>query len=277
MINKTAVHITAILVITVLAGCTAAPSESSIQTAIAQTKAAEATATPLPSSTPQPTATHTQTVAPSETPTPTHTASPTSDIRIIDADPVEFQLEKSDLPREGQYYLPNEMWAGPYTNAEVMASWTVEEGKAYLADTGRITGYMTAFARGNTTVNMPEEVQCNVVKFKTVEGAQKVITKYPRYIRNTNKDWKTLDTKIEFGDISSVESYEETSPSGGKTIWYVLNFTYRNYGVECIGYGQKDDVPHQFVEDMTRKVFNKLKGAELSYPATITPTITLVP
>lgn len=275
--KKTAVLILALFLVFSLASCSAAPSESSIQTAIAQTKVVESTVAPSQTPTPLPTVTHTPTIAPSETPTLTYTASPTPDIRIIDTDPVEFQLEKNDLPREGQYYLPNYTWAGPYTNEEVMSSWTVEEGKAYLADTGRISGYKTAYKRGNDTVNMPKEVECNVVKYQTPDGAQKSVILYKWSVRDPDTDWKSSDKKIDFGDTSSIEYEEKTTSSGGKTLYYEISFSYRNYLVACWGWGNKTDVTHQFVEDMSKKMLNKLKMAELSYPPTVTPTITLVP
>lgn len=268
------VMIFASIFLMVLVGCTSQPSEGAIQTAIAETNAVLATSTPLP-----PTATPTLTLTPTPTitQTPTQTPSPTPDIRIIDRDPIEFQLAKGDLPLEGKYFIPNGYWAGPNTNEEIIAGWTVLEGKAYIQDTGRISGYTTSYARGNLSAKMPEDVDCNVIKFQTTEGAQKAVLIYTRAGRNPDEEWKSPDIELNLGDTVSIEYLKEMTSGGVNRILYFTKFSYRNFVVDCYGWGWESDVPHQFMEDVARKMLNKLKMAELVYPPTITPTITEVP
>jgi hypothetical protein len=158
------------LCIVVLSAC--GPSqveiEQTVQASIAQTERARPTATTIPTNTMMPTATATATPFPS----------PTPDTRIIDADPRDLLLEKSDLPADGKYVLPGPRWISPLTNAEIVASWTVEEGQAYLAETGRIDGWWVAYRQGSNQVVMPQEVYDNAVIYTYAEGAQLIVTKY---------------------------------------------------------------------------------------------------
>src|SRR5688572_16384046 len=70
--------------------------QSTVQASVAQTQNAMPTVTRLPTDTPVPTVTATITASPS----------PAPDLRIIQIEPKEFLLQKSDLPQEGKYFLP---------------------------------------------------------------------------------------------------------------------------------------------------------------------------
>ena len=257
-----------------LVGCASQPSDVQIQTAIAKTEsAASPTIAPTKTNTITPSPTEEPTATPTETPTP----SPTPDIRIINGEPKDFQLKREDLPLEGKYYLPNSSWTSPHLNSEVVSGWKVEEGKAYLADTGRVTGWWTAYARGTKAVKMPEEVYCNVIQYKSAEGAQKIITQYTRRSRHPTEGWKAANIEIELGDVNDIEYKEKVTSGGDKQILYYVDFSYRNFAVECYGWGWEYDVEHQFMENTARVMLNKLKAADLTLPPTITPTITEVP
>jgi hypothetical protein len=60
---------------------------------------------------------------------------------MIQVEPKELLLGKSDLPQEGEYFLPGPSWTSPSHNSEVVAIRTVEEGQKYLEETGRIDGW----------------------------------------------------------------------------------------------------------------------------------------
>ena len=254
-----------------LSACSPKLSESVVQTAIAETSFAN------PPATIQPTGTYTFTPLPTTTSTQTLTPSPTPDIRIINGEPKDFQLSLDDLPREGKYYLPNSNWTSPHTNAEVTAGWTVEKGKEYLKDTGRITGWWIAFARGTSQVSMPEEVSCSVIQYQTAEGAQKAMLKYTRGSRIPGLEFRNVDIKLDLGDANLVEYFYKNPEADVKVIDYFIDFTYKKFLVSCDGYGLEADVSHEFVEDISRRMLNKLKTAELIMPPTATPTITIAP
>jgi len=154
----------------IFSGCN--PSESSIQTAMAETQQSLPTATEtfLPTNTvtytPEPTSTETL------IPTSTVTITPTPDKRIIEIGPEEFLLEKEDLPSEAKYYLPNFTWISPHRNSEVISGWGKEEGQKYLEETGRIDGWGVYYARGTSIVRAPEEIFHNIIQYRTAEGAQ---------------------------------------------------------------------------------------------------------
>src|SRR5262245_7678052 len=103
-----------------IAAC--APSHEVMNTAIAQTQAAQPTAT----------WTLTYTASPAPTPSETPAPSPTPDTRVIDINPKELLLGKSNLPPEGEYFVPGPSWTSPATNSEIVSEWTVQEGQEYL-------------------------------------------------------------------------------------------------------------------------------------------------
>jgi len=86
------------------------PSEDSINTAIAQTQAANPTETPAPTDTLDPTQTYTSTSLPTDTPTPSDTPSPTltptptPDLRIIAESSDKLLLQANDLSQDAKYY-----------------------------------------------------------------------------------------------------------------------------------------------------------------------------
>lgn len=252
------------LVVVFLAGCTAAPSEGAVQTAIAQTQLADPSATPLPSPTAtlEPTSTHTPTPLLTETPTPT----PTPDLRIIDVDPKSILLTKAEMPADGRYYIPNETWMSIHLNSEVVSGWTVEVGRNYLEKSGRILGWWVDYLRGSTTVRMPEVVMINVVKYRTAEGAHWTATNFSRDITQPEDGWKKIENPIDFGDLNNTVTKSKITSGGDKIIQYELSYTYRNFGVFIIGYGLEKDVSIEFVNNIGRAILKKLEAAPLSDP-----------
>ena len=244
----------------ILAACaSSAPSTEAINTAIAQTEAAKPTSTKLPTDTPAPTATATATITASPSPTP--------DIRVIDIDPRKLLLEKSDLPAAGKYYLPSG-WMSPLTNAEIVAEWTVEEGKAYLAETGRIHGWKASYQRGTNGAALPDEYYDNVVIYSTSEGAQLIITKYG--ISEGESAYKQIDAP-QVGDLSIVHQKTETDASGGTRVWFRIAFSYRNVYHTLILYGWETEVSLDLGLELANKLVDDLKQLPLSDTVEFSP------
>jgi hypothetical protein len=258
---------------TMLVACT--PSEAKIMTAIAQTEAANPTATNT--ITPDPTAT--QTLTPSATPTitltntatatntPTSTATP--DMRVIAEDPSEFLLDQQDLPLEGKYYTPNSTWTSLQTNEEIISNRGVKEGREYVINTGRVVGWFAYRQRGTRTVRMPDEAGCGVYLYKTMAGAELALEKYIDNIYNSPfAGWVLLERNIDgLGGAYKVYTKHKIAPGGEKNTDIEIHFIYRNVAVNCNGWAyNEDDVTLEFVENMARKTYEKLKAAPLVLP-----------
>ena len=265
----------------VLAACTpSAPSDQSIQTAIAQTEASQpkASETTTPTKTPEPSSTSTETRAPTTTftpeptSTPTSTPSPTPDLRVIDADPKDFLLERSDLPEEARYYLPNAGWISPHRNSEVVSGWGVDEGREYLEKTGRIDGWWVWYKRGTITVIAPEEIYDNIVIYQSIEGAQLVMTDYSNCQgRLADSDWTILETDLQIGDMTIVCTDKEMQSTGDNRVWIRIEFTYRNFYHAVVGWGWEKEVQLEYVANVARILLAKLEAAPLSDKVTFSP------
>jgi hypothetical protein len=261
-ITMNAIKILLLFSIVFIFGCQ--PSEQAIQTAMAQTQAAMPTATQtkiLPTVTPLPT----------NTPIPTATATivptPTPDLRVIDIDPRKLVLQKNDLPPSGKYILPDSTWTSPQTNAEITSEWTVEQGKAYIAETGRIHGWWVDYLRNAGEATTPEEIYSQVVLYSKSDGAQLVVTKYDDdYFEN---GFIEIDAP-QVGDVT--RAFKKTVNEGGPTVvWLDLDFTYRNvyYNVEL--YGFENEVSMDLAVDIANKLLSNLKQLPLSDTVTFQP------
>lgn len=260
------------LVVLIFTSCSAQPSDSQIQTAIAQTQVMQVTATPLatntsvPSNTP--TMTDTPTAVPTDTPTPE--PSPTPDLRVIDIDPYELLLKKSDCNPDGRYYLPNEFWISPHRNSEVVGGWTVVKGQEYLAETGRIDGWVVYYARGNSNVLLPQEIGDNVVLFSTIAGAQLLITKYEDRMVNEFY-YDEIEDAPQIGDLSRAWVKKETNSGGTTEAWYVITYSYRNISHSITVYGYDKEVKLEDAEYLARNLLAQLKQLSLSNEVSIKP------
>jgi hypothetical protein len=244
-----------ILVCLMLVSC--APTAAQIQKAIEETQVAQ-TQTQASAATNTPT----------ETPIPTATLTPTPDLRIINGDPQDFLIKVIDLPKESNYYLPNNTWTGRDSNNDIVNSWGVADAQAYIAQTGRVDGWWVDYERGSQIQTAPEELWCDVVKYKTTEGAQLSLTNYNDLMVPENKGVLTVANE-KFPDLGeqSIAYYKtKTHDSGVVYIDYYIASFYYNFYFECDGYGPKDQVKPEFVDSVMNIILNKLKTAPLVAP-----------
>jgi hypothetical protein len=251
-----------------------APSQGAIQTAIAQTNAAEpttlkATSTPIP-----PTPTNTNT--PTEIPTQTQTVTSTPDIRVIEIDPQNFLIKQEELPIEARYFIPNQSGMSLQTNTEIISDRGVEEGREYVINTGRITGWYVDRIRGVRSVLAPDEVYNFVGMYRTSQGAQLALLEYNTLKTNPMDGWKPVNIEMELGDNNIVYTRKEVNSGGNFDVVYVIEFTYRNFIVQVVTLGLEKDVTHEFSENVARTILTKLQNAPLVNPNeasfSITPT-----
>jgi hypothetical protein len=248
----------------------------SVQTAIAQTQAADPTVTSTKVPTETPTATYTPTETATQTPTsiPTAPPSPTPDLRVIDADPYTFLLSAEELPKDAFYYLPNSGWISPHRNYEVISGWGVDEGRAYMAATGRVDGWWVYYKRGTNAVIAPEEIGDNPVLFRTIEGAQLLISKYggcvnPELYKDLN--FIPVQTDLKIGDSTNICINREMQSSGENRVTILVEFTYRNVTHKISGWGWEDEVQLDYLANIARTLLAKLEAMPLSDSVTFEP------
>ncbi|MDY6994266.1 MAG: hypothetical protein SVR94_16910 [Pseudomonadota bacterium] len=250
-----------ILIAILISGCQ--PSETAIQTAMAETQIAMPTSTDtiVPTSTqtntPEPTFTATE----QPTSTPTFTATP--DERIIEIGPEEFLLKKEDLPSDAKYYLPNYTWISPHRNSEIISGWGKEEGQRYLEETGRIDGWVVYYARGTSTVRAPEEISHNIIQYKTAEGSKIAMEMESPY---SQVEYEIVDADYNLGDKTIISQYREMQPSGEYRVDYLVETAYRNYQSRVGGWGWEKEFDLDYVIQLAEIALEKLKVAPLVEP-----------
>jgi hypothetical protein len=256
-----------LFVVLLISACT--PSDAIVQTAIAKTQLANPAATATITSTPKPTLTSTATSTPTEIPTDTPTLTPTPDLRIVDTDPQKLLCTPKDMPEEGMYYLPNSEWTSINTNEEIISIRTVEKGRAYVIDTGRVTGWWIARKRGTRAARLPDELECGVYMFKTAEGALIAMNKYNQVeYHEPNFGWRYLKTELEIDQPYIVEIFQEVDSGGDKNTTLLLELTYRNLNINVHGYAKiEEDVPLEVLEELAIKMLNRIKEEPLVDPA----------
>ena len=245
-----------ITILLLLAAC--APSEASIQTAIAETRIAQSTSTFTPTFIP------TSTAFPS--PTLTLPPSPTPDVRVIIGDAEDYILQKSDFPDK---YVLRPGASTPHLNEEILGARGEEEGKAYLEATGRIKGWIIWYNLVSPTAIAPEWIQSYIVMYKTAEGAELAMGQV--WNKDTFEsirlgDLERLDKILGLGDENIVVFERKMQSSGEYYVWYYVEFRYRNVWAEVLGQGLESDVRPEYIENLARSVLKKLQEAPLSSP-----------
>jgi hypothetical protein len=243
--------------------------QATVQASIAQTQAALPTITPIPP-TATPTELPTSTPLPTLTPTITITPSLTPDVRVIDVDPRELLLQKTDLPVEGKYYLPGPGWISPVRNSEIVSAWTVADGQKYLAETGRIDGWLVYYKRGGSSGTLlPEQIYDNVTIFSTIEGAQLVITRYGDR-RITEEDRTEIEVP-QIGDVTRAFTKKEVDSGGGIRASIMISFSYRNIVHTVMIWGWETEVTMDNAIAVAETLLENLKQMPLSNIVTFTP------
>jgi len=252
-----AILIFATLAITITS-CSQIPSDAVVETAIAKTDEAQASSFPIETNTPLPT----ETQAATPTPTP--------DLRVINLDPNQFLLTKELLPKEGKYYLPASDWISPLRNYEIVSGWGVEEGREYLAKTGRVDGWEVFYLRGSSAYLGPEEIADNVVLYKTAEGALLVMTEYSTCINEEN-DYVLQQIDFRIGDTTNACIRHEMQPSGVNRVWYRLELSYRNMYHGLTLWGWDYEIDPELAKAIAADLVAQLENADLSAEVTFSP------
>jgi hypothetical protein len=201
--NKKSIAIIVCLATIFLAACS--PSPRAIQTAIAQTQAANPTSTfTLVPPTDTPTATS------SETPTVTLTTSPTPDLLLLQLNLKDFLLQQSDFP-------PHANYSSIYNSLKHLHNEDVDN--PLVKETGRLDGWSVWYGKDYSGGGWPVVLSNEVSLYQTTGGAQIAVAKYSRsgFTEEINPP--------EIGD--STRAFYATAGSSSQAD-YVIIFSYRN-------------------------------------------------
>jgi len=236
------------------------PSQSSVETAIAQTQEAAPTATTIP----EPSATSEPTATPTLTPSP----SPTPDVRVIDADPQDMFLALSELPLEGKYYLGS---MTPNRNSEVIAFRGIEAGTKYIEETGRIDGWIVEFLRGTRLARVPEYVDLNPIIFLHADGPTYLLAEDGGPCNPQDGDYTTLQDDLSLGHESALCLWKKMQPGGQNYVEYFIPVRYRNVYFGVYGGGFEDTFDPEWVIALAQAQLEKIQQLPLADEVTFTP------
>jgi hypothetical protein len=263
------------LLIFLLPACNPLSIDDLAYTAVAKTKTVKANLLETPTQDFHqnqlltPTIINDKTTTPNYAPTlfpPTSTYTPTPDLRVIDMDPRNFLLEKTELPIEPNYYIPGSNWMSPHRNYEVINELGEEFGGDYIDQTGRLDGWVVTYRKGLSRVLAPIEIYHNIIKYKDSQGALLAVREFNLGIRDSSFNY--LDSGEELGDLTVVLLAEEVNAFGEVILTYRIETAYRNFVSIIMMVGEKDEIQYEFVENIAYKIINLLEDAPLS--ATVT-------
>jgi hypothetical protein len=244
VINMKKKRITIIVCLATILLAACAPSPQTIQTAIAQTQAANPTSTftLVP-----PTDTPTET--PSETSTITIMLSPTLDLLVLQLNLKDFLLQQSDIPLNAHYSsIVNSVNSTPNEKVD----------STYVEQTGRIDGWSVWYGKG-TNNNWQETISDEVVLYQTTAGAQLAITNY-------SESGSTEEINPpEIGDKTRA-FYSRLPYSGGEPQGiYEIDFSYKNCVHAVQGFGLDNEIA-EFTRNIARILLAKLQASPLINP-----------
>lgn len=247
-----------------LAGC--ANAQEVIDKAIAETQTAIA---PEELISPSPTLNPTSTLAPTNTFTPMPTITPTPDLRVIEGEPMDFILQRMDLPEDGGYYLPGDKWVGRLSNEEVISTWNAIEAKEFITKSKRIDGWFVNYKRSAKKTTLPEKVYCLVEKYSTFQGANLTLTEefntLEKYL-NKYKMTKSDDAYPELGDMYVTYYREWKDGPGDVKLDYLITATYYNFSISCKAIGFRGEFETKLVAKMVGAILERLKNSNLVLP-----------
>lgn len=248
------------ILILFLVGCGGAPSDSAIQTAIAETQAALPPATEVPTDIPVEVAIDTEVPA---TEIPIEEPIVDDSALVFDYNPKKLLMEKNDIPWEGEYYIGGADWNSPLRNLEIISSIGVTLGKEYLAATGRIDGWKIGFLRGSQTEILPEDINNVIALHETPEGAMSHMLDYGTCL-DRSTGFREINTSFQVGDLSSICTMSINHASGERRETLMAEFVYHNLYVTVTTWGWEDEITPEFIIEITNSLFERLTEFELS-------------
>jgi hypothetical protein len=220
-------RILALFIVTILVSA-CAPSAQAIQTAIAQTQAAN----------------------------PTPTVSPK--LLALKQHLSSFLILNSDLPSNGQYHL---FRYNPFSIPNKNVS------SAYVEETGRVDGWEIYYTKISGDASAPQEIRGKVVLYQTDRGAQTSMNKYSDALVTDFVYLEEIQSS-EIGDETRAFrlQYQYGTKGGSDQVSYWIEFSYRNI-VEVIQIdGAENEDQLELASSIARLVLARLQASPLLNP-----------
>jgi hypothetical protein len=239
--KKRVATVTVCLAIIILGACS--PSQQAIQTAIAQTQAANPTST--------------STLLP-PTETPTFTPSSTLDLLSIQFRLKDFLLTQSDLSFDQEYHSLTLYSVKQLPNKDV------HKDPDYATETGRMDGWVAVYKQGSTYLLAPMEIYNEISLFKTTEGAQLSIARYSNYITSELMYTEEINPP-NIGDMTR-SFYYTSDASGRHELGYLITFSYKNIVHLVQARGDYYGVEPEKIRNIARGLLSRLQAFPLFNP-----------
>jgi hypothetical protein len=169
-------------------------------------------------------------------------------------------LKNDDFPIAYKHTTNNRI-----SNDQVIGMMTVEKGKTYILDTGRVDGWDTFIEKLDNKDIGPSSYESRVEIFETVEGAKTAFS--PEYLwvytNNNRAPDEILDDHCEFGDECLYLSYVDVTP-GSTTVNVRWDYVFRYKNVIAWVYVKGTDI-ETFEEDAynaAKTVYDRLLALE---------------
>jgi len=150
-------------------------------------------------------------------------------------------------------------------NNQIIGMMTVEKGKTYILDTGRVNGWDTYIEKTNVNDIGPNFYQSRVEIFETIEGAETAFS--PEYLwvyTNPNRaPDEILDDNCEFGNECLYLSYVDVTP-GSTTMnlrWDYV-FRYKNIIAWVYVKGSNIETFEEDAYDAAKIVYDRILALE---------------
>jgi hypothetical protein len=199
-----------------------APSVQAVQTAIAQTQAAN--------------------------PTPTVPAH----LLVLQKDLAGFLLLNSDLPIDGQY---RRFAYSPFSNPNKNVN------SAYVEETGRMDGWEVYYTRSSNSASVPQEIHGMVVLYKENAGARKSINKYSDdLVTDFGYLEEILAPGIGDDTRAFILRYQKEPRGSALQISYWIEFSYQNIVEVIRADGTENEVQPELIDNIARLVLARLQA-----------------
>ncbi len=152
-----------------------------------------------------------------------------------------------------------------FSNDEIIGRMTLEEGKPYVIETGRVDGWETYLEKTNVRDIGPEIIRSRVEIFETVDGAKKAFSREFLWVYNDpeKKPDEILDDNCKYGDECLLLYYEEITPGAAalKVQWDIV-FRYKNVLAWVLVRGSDIETYEQDVHDVAQIVLDSLEAID---------------
>lgn len=153
------------------------------------------------------------------------------------------------------------------SNTGVLYERGQEQGKRYIAATGRVDGWMMEMRRTHVADIAPSIVGTTIEIFATAEGADTAIGTdwFYLYADDLKRKPTMIDDSCDYGSNCQFYVFSKAEPASGlTTLHYEISFTYQNTLVTVYAIGLDYEVSEQDMIDVADTVYAKLQTGTLT-------------